>query len=94
MIDGDEAPSLGTLLKGTNTRSNEQYQMFCRDRGIPLHPARMPKELVEFFVKFLTEEGDLVFDPFGGSNTTGWVALRHFVAGPLRSGCSAGDRQR
>lgn len=74
VIDGDEAPGLGTLLKGTNTRSSEQYQMFCRERGIPLHPARMPKELVEFFVKFLTEEGDLVFDPFGGSNTTGWVA--------------------
>ena len=34
----------------------------------------MPSELVEFFVKFLTEEGDLVFDPFGGSNTTGAVA--------------------
>ena len=74
VIDGDEAPSLGTLLKGTNTRSSEQYQMFCRERGIPLHPARMPKELVEFFVKFLTDEGDLVFDPFGGSNTTGAVA--------------------
>jgi len=74
VIHGDDAPSLGTLLKGTNTRSNEQYQIFCRERGIPLHPARMPKELVEFFVKFLTEEGDLVFDPFGGSNTTGAVA--------------------
>lgn len=74
VIDGDDAPALGTLLKGTNTRSNEQYQMFCRERGIPLHPARMPPELVEFFVKFLTDEGDLVFDPFGGSNTTGAVA--------------------
>ena len=76
VIDGDNAPALGTLLKGTNTRSNEQYQMFCRERGIPLHPARMPPELVEFFVKFLTEEGDLVFDPFGGSNTTGAVSER------------------
>lgn len=71
---GDEAPALGTLLKGTNTRSVEQYQTFCRERDIPLHPARMPSELVEFFVKFLTDEGDLVFDPFGGSNTTGSVA--------------------
>jgi site-specific DNA-methyltransferase (cytosine-N4-specific) len=70
----DEAPSLGTLLKGTNTRSNDAYQRFCRDRDLPLHPARMPRELPEFFIKFLTEEGDLVFDPFGGSNTTGEVA--------------------
>jgi site-specific DNA-methyltransferase (cytosine-N4-specific) len=74
VIGADDAESLGTLLKGTNTRSSEQYQTFCRDRGIPLHPARMPKELPEFFIKFLTDEGDLVFDPFGGSNTTGAVA--------------------
>lgn len=34
----------------------------------------MPKELVEFFIRFLTDEGDLVLDPFAGSNTTGAVA--------------------
>ena len=28
----------------------------------------------EFFIKFLTEPGDLVVDIFGGSNTTGAVA--------------------
>jgi site-specific DNA-methyltransferase (cytosine-N4-specific) len=74
VIGADDAPTLGTLLKGTNTRSHEQYQMFCRERGIGLHPARMPSELVEFFVKFLTDEDDIVFDPFGGSNTTGAVS--------------------
>lgn len=74
VLGADDAESLGTLLKGTNTRSSEQYQIFCREREIPLHPARMPKELPEFFIKFLTDEGDLVFDPFGGSNTTGAVA--------------------
>lgn len=60
-----------TLLKGTNTNSNERYQNFCREHGITLHPARMPSDLVEFFVRFLTDEGDLVIDPFAGSNTTG-----------------------
>lgn len=74
VIGADEAESLGSLLKGTNTHSHEQYQKFCRERGISLHPARMPKELPEFFIKFLTDAGDLVFDPFGGSNTTGAVA--------------------
>jgi site-specific DNA-methyltransferase (cytosine-N4-specific) len=34
----------------------------------------MPSTLVEFFVKFLTDEGDTVLDPFAGSNTTGAVA--------------------
>ncbi|HEV2944003.1 MAG TPA: DNA methyltransferase [Solirubrobacteraceae bacterium] len=27
-----------------------------------------------FFVRFLTDEGDLVLDPFAGSNTTGATA--------------------
>jgi site-specific DNA-methyltransferase (cytosine-N4-specific) len=76
VLDGDKAPLLSTLLKGTNTRSHDQYQLFCRDRDIPLHPARMPTELVEFFVRFLTNKGDLVLDPFAGSNTTGAVAER------------------
>ncbi len=74
VMHGDDAPSLGSLLKSTNTRSNERYQRFCREQNMPIHPARMPAELVEFFVKFLTDETDLVFDPFGGSNTTGAVA--------------------
>jgi DNA modification methylase len=76
VIAGDDAPSLGTLLKGTNTRSHDQYQLFCRNEEIPLHPARMPQELVEFFVRFLTDENDIVLDPFAGSNTTGAVAER------------------
>lgn len=76
VIDGDKAPSLGTLLKGTNTHSHDQYQVFCRSNNIPLHPARMPQDLVEFFVRFLTDKGDLVLDPFAGSNTTGAVAER------------------
>lgn len=77
VIDGDAAPSLSTILKGTNTRSREQYQLFCRELGAPLHPARMPMELVEFFIRFLTDEGDTVLDPFAGSNTTGAVAEQH-----------------
>ena len=74
VLNADAAESLGSLLKGTNTRSSEEYQTFCRTREIPLHPARMPKEIPEFFIKLLTDESDLVFDPFGGSNTTGAVA--------------------
>lgn len=69
-------PSLGTLLKGTNTHSMDQYQLFCREQEIEQHPARMPPELVEFFIKFLTEKDDIVLDPFAGSNTTGYTAER------------------
>lgn len=62
------------LLKAANTLSSDGYRKFCIDRGISVHPARMPSSLVEFFVKFLTDEGDIVLDPFAGSNTTGAVA--------------------
>jgi len=40
------------------------------------HPARFPHGLPEFFIKFLTDPGDLVIDPFAGSNITGEVAER------------------
>ena len=39
-----------------------------------IHPARFPSALPEFFLKLLTGEGDLVLDPFAGSNMTGAVA--------------------
>ena len=36
----------------------------------------MPKELPEFFIQLLTDEEDLVLDPFGGSNSTGCIAQK------------------
>lgn len=62
------------LLKAANTLSTDGYRKFCVERNAPVHPARMPSSLVEFFVKFLTDDGDTVLDPFAGSNTTGAVA--------------------
>ena len=62
------------LLKSANTLSSDYYRRFCLERSAPIHPARMPPRLVEFFIKFLTDEGDKVLDPFAGSNTTGAVA--------------------
>ena len=42
--------------------------------------------LVEYFVKFLTDEGDLTFDPFAGSNSMGMVSenlKRNWVSSEL-----------
>lgn len=64
------------LLELANTDSNGRYLRECRQRGIKPHPARFPHGLPEFFIKFLTEPGDLVVDPFAGSNVTGEVAER------------------
>jgi site-specific DNA-methyltransferase (cytosine-N4-specific) len=62
------------LLELANTDSNSAYQKACRNAGLKVHPARFPPGFAEFFIKFLTNEGDMVYDPFGGSNTTGYVA--------------------
>jgi site-specific DNA-methyltransferase (cytosine-N4-specific) len=62
------------LLRLGNNSANDQYTKRCKDAGLKIHPARFPAALPEFFVKLLTEEGDLVVDPFAGSNTAGAVA--------------------
>ena len=64
----------GTVLTYANTQANDDYQVYCRENDIELHPARMPIELAGFFINFLTDPGDLVMDPFAGSNTTGAAA--------------------
>ncbi|MDE0482248.1 MAG: DNA methyltransferase [Candidatus Poribacteria bacterium] len=42
-----------------------------------VHPAIFPPELAARVIKFYSFKGDLVFDPFGGSGTVGYVALAH-----------------
>lgn len=63
-----------SVLSFSNTRSNDSYLDYCKQNEFEQHPARMPKGLAEFFIRFLTKEEDLVLDPFAGSNTTGAVA--------------------
>lgn len=62
------------LLAIANTESNGRYQDFCRANNIVIHPARFPTLLPEYFIRFLTDPGDLVVDPFGGSCVTGITA--------------------
>lgn len=62
------------LLAIANTESTSRYQEHCRDNNIPIHPARFPPQLPEYFIRFLTDKGDTVLDPFGGSCVTGAVA--------------------
>lgn len=64
------------LIALAHTESNSYYLRYCRDQGIPPHPARYPAELPEYFVRMLTDAGDLVVDPFAGSCVTGEVCDR------------------
>ncbi|MDV3859130.1 site-specific DNA-methyltransferase [Elizabethkingia anophelis] len=63
-----------SVLSFSNTNSNDYFLKTCREKGITPHPARMSGGLINFFTQFLTDENDLVLDPFSGSNTTGYCA--------------------
>ncbi|MDD2287443.1 MAG: site-specific DNA-methyltransferase [Bacteroidales bacterium] len=62
------------MFSFANTSSNDYFLKECRKNSLPLHPARMPLALASFFINFLTDPGDIVFDPFAGTNTTGYCA--------------------
>jgi DNA modification methylase len=85
------------LLQVANTRSKDPYLRRCREAGLPVHPARFPHGVPDFFIRFLTEPGQLVLDPFAGSNVTGFVAEglgRHWLAVEVRGDYVEGSRLR
>ena len=85
------------LLAIANTESSGQYQEHCRRENLPIHPARFPARLPEYFIRFLTDPGDLVVDPFAGSCVTGVVAenlKRRWVCCELSEEYLLGGRAR
>ena len=62
------------LLALPNTDSNSFYMKYCTENNLPIHPARFPGALPEYFIRMCTDENDLVVDPFGGSWITGEMA--------------------
>ncbi|MYE77854.1 MAG: site-specific DNA-methyltransferase, partial [Chloroflexi bacterium] len=49
---------------------------YCKENNLPIHPARFPAPIPEYFIRFLTDRDDLVLDPFAGSCVTGEVSER------------------
>lgn len=72
--NGAAIPS--NLIAIPNTESNSYYMRYCKEKGIKTHPARFPSALPEYFIRMLTDPGDLVIDPFAGSCVVGEVAER------------------
>ena len=73
-IGGSESASryhraCAALAAHYEEQGNEEARRLFRK-----HPARFPVQLPSFFIKFLTDKGDLVVDPFAGSNATGQAA--------------------
>jgi DNA modification methylase len=94
-LSGEYYPE--ALLKFTGTKWDMQYRAYCKAQNVPAHPARMQSSLAAFFIQFLTDEGDLIVDPFSGSNTTGAVAEelgRRWIAVEARADYVDGSRGR
>ena len=61
-------------------RHPKTIQKFNRDRGF--HPTQKPVEMLKYFIKTYTNEGDLVLDNCTGSGSTGVACLesnRNFI---------------
>lgn len=72
--NGEAIPS--NVIEISNTSWDQNYLKHCRSSGIKPHPAKMHEDVVKFFVDLLTDDNDIVFDPFAGSNTTGAVCQK------------------
>ncbi len=75
-LSNNEGAIPSNVISVANTGARSAYLNYCQLHDIRRHPARMPIQVAEFFVRFLTEPGDVVLDPFAGSNTTGAAAER------------------
>lgn len=64
------------LVRGHSCTDARRYRKDARDLGLPVHGARQPLSIPEFLVRFLSDVGDLIVDPFGGTVTTGMAAQR------------------
>jgi DNA modification methylase len=64
------------LIAVANTESNSRYLRYCKEHKLEPNPARFPSSIPEYFIRMLTDAGDLVIDPFAGSCVTGEVCER------------------
>lgn len=85
-INSTEAWLYFTYKKKTGTFNNngkvvhdffESSTTPSNEKKFGKHPTQKPVALLETFINLLTNEGDVVLDPFMGSGSTGVAALKH-----------------
>ncbi|MBU2758650.1 DNA methyltransferase [Acidithiobacillus sulfurivorans] len=64
------------IERGHACSDTAAYRRRAHALGLPTHGAMQPTSIPDFFIRFLTEPGDLVVDPFGGTVKTGLAAER------------------
>ena len=84
LVNGETIPfkNQHRTIPQNSTRFNYWF-LYNAKRGIETkHPAPVPEKLANDHIISWSNEGDIVFDPFMGSGTTGKMALlnnRHFI---------------
>lgn len=73
------APTVGriprnVLMRGHRCAYGIQYNRAAQALGLPVHGAGQPLSIADFLIRFLTEEQDLVVDPFSGRQMVGLAA--------------------
>lgn len=64
------------IHRGHTCPDTNAYRQAAKGLGLPTHGAMQPTAIPDFFIRFLTEPGELVVDPFGGTARTGLAAER------------------
>jgi site-specific DNA-methyltransferase (cytosine-N4-specific) len=85
------------IIQASNTKSSDSYIEQCRLNQLEVHPARFAEKIPDFFVRFLTRPGNVVLDPFAGSNVVGRVAenlRRHWISVETKNSYVAGSAYR
>ena len=74
------------LTRGHRCSYGIQYKAAAERLGLPVHGAGQPLSVADFLIRFLTEERDLVVDPFGGRLVAGLAAdllNRYWMCGEM-----------
>lgn len=64
------------IQRGHACNDTRAYRQHAADLGLPIHGAMQPTSIPDFYIRFLTEPGDLVVDPCGGTVRSGLAAER------------------
>lgn len=70
----------------TRCNENRKVQAYARELQLPVHGALYPEALASFLIKWLSPEGGMVIDPFGGYLSTASAAEkanRHWLTSEL-----------